>query len=361
MTLPEWYPEKPPIYDINKTYLENVEGGPFFDGPLPKRTMPPQEAWIDFLGHPVASRLSVPAGPLLTSKWTQLAGALGFDIVVYKTIRSRPHPAHPLPNMIYVDVDNAPPAQEIATPQKKLSHLGVTNSFGMPSMSSAFLQDDIARAGETLSPGQVLVVSVVGTPRPNENFFDDFVHTAQIALEAGAKIIEANFSCPNVATKDGILYNNPETVFELASDIVAAISPTPLIIKVGTFKDDNCMRKVFCAAAKAGVRAISGINTVSMPVVNKSGKPALGEKRMTSGICGGPIRQQALAFTKKARAIIAEEKLELTLLAGGGILEPDHFDNFFEAGADIAWTATGMMWDPYLGMRYHMRHCHVEI
>jgi len=260
MTLPNWYPEKPPIYDISKTYLENVENGPFFSGPIPKREMPPQEEWIDFLGHPVASRLSVPAGPLLTSKWTQLAGALGFDIVVYKTIRSRAHPSHALPNMIYVDVENAPPALEIETPQKHLAHLGVTNSFGMPSMSGAFLQEDIARANEMLSPGQVLVVSVVGTPRPNEDFTRDFVQTAQFAADAGAKIIEANFSCPNVATKDGILYNNPETVFDLASEIISLISPVPLIIKVGTFKDEACMRQVFCAAAKAGVRAISGIN-----------------------------------------------------------------------------------------------------
>jgi dihydroorotate dehydrogenase (NAD+) catalytic subunit len=360
MSLPTWLPTHPPIYDINLSYLENIEKGPFFSGKLPKRELPPQEKWIDFLGHYVASPLSVPAGPLLSSKWTELAGKLGFDIVVYKTIRSHAHPAHNLPNMIYVDTDQAPPAIKRDTPQDEISRLGVTNSFGMPSMSQAFIQEDIARANETLSPGQVLVVSVVGSPRPNEDFLEDFVKTAQLAVDAGAKIIEANFSCPNVSTKDGILYNNPDTVLQYATEIVEAISPIPVIIKVGTFHDESCMRQVFVNAAKAGVRAVSGINTVSMPVVDQAGEPALCDKRLTSGVCGGPIRPAALEFTKNAARIIHEEKLDLMLMSGGGITKPEHFDSFLNAGADIVWTATGMMWDPYLAMRYHERHGNVE-
>src|SRR5579871_1666937 len=101
--IPHWYPQEPPIYDIHKTYLENADKGPFFIGPFPKRTFPPKEEWIDFLGHPVASAIGVPAGPLLTSNWIALAGKLGFDIPIYKTIRSGEHPSHPLPNMVFVD------------------------------------------------------------------------------------------------------------------------------------------------------------------------------------------------------------------------------------------------------------------
>ena len=39
---------------------------------------------------------------------------------------------------------------------------------------------------------------------------------------------------------------------------------------------------------------------------------------------------------------------------------PEHFDAFLEAGADIATTATGMMWDPYLALRYHERKAHAK-
>jgi hypothetical protein len=37
----------------------------------------------------VASRLGVPAGPLLDSNWTSFAARMGFDIVTYKTIRTQ--------------------------------------------------------------------------------------------------------------------------------------------------------------------------------------------------------------------------------------------------------------------------------
>ncbi len=107
------------------------------------------------------------------------------------------------------------------------------------------------------------------------------------------------------------------------------------------------------AAARSGVRAIAGINTVSMQVKDEQGQPALGQSRLTSGVCGGPIRKLALHFTEQCHAINAKEKLDLTLIVCGGITLPEHFDQFLHAGADIATSATGMMWDPYLAARYH--------
>jgi dihydroorotate dehydrogenase (NAD+) catalytic subunit len=358
--LPHWYPEEPPIYDIRKTYLENADQGPFFKGPLPKRNFPPKEKWSDFLGYPVASPIGVPAGPLLASNWIALAGKLGFDIPTYKTIRSSSHPSHPLPNMVFVDTHGMirrERAHEIATlvhqPPPDLEGLAVTNSFGMPSKSPSFLLEDIPRANATLQEGQVLVVSVVGTVRDNCTFIEDFVQAAFLAKEAGAKIIEANFSCPNVDKSEGCLYMSATTVADIGKAIVKAIAPIPLIIKVGLFTEIAQMRDVFCAAAQAGIRAISGINTVSMAVVNATGQSALGPQRLTSGICGGPIRQVALHFIEQAAQMNAREKLDLTLIGVGGITLPEHFDQFLSAGAHVAMSATGMMWDPYLAMRYH--------
>lgn len=276
--LPKWYPQEPPIYDIHKTYLENADHGPFFNGPLPKRIFPPKEKWIDFLGFPVASPIGVPAGPLLTSNWIALAGKLGFDIPTYKTIRSASHPSHPLPNMVFVDTHGMPPhsARLALEPSPVLEELGVTNSFGMPSKSPHFLLEDIPRANSSLQEGQVMVVSIVGTVRENCTFIEDFVKAALLAKEAGAKIIEANFSCPNVDKSEGCLYMSPSTVADLGRALVAAIAPIPLIIKVGTFTTELLMRDVFCAAAQAGIRAISGINTVSMVVVDSKGSQPLG-------------------------------------------------------------------------------------
>ncbi len=281
--LPHWYPEHPAIYDIHRTYLENADQGPFFNGPIPQRVMPPKEKWIDFLGYSVASPIGVPAGPLLTSRWIELAGKLGFDIPIYKTIRSSEHPSHPLPNMVFVDTHGMilnekalQPATLVRNPSPHLEELAVTNSFGMPSKSPHYLFEDIPRANGSLKEGQVMVVSIVGSVRSDVSFIEDFVKAAQLAKEAGAKIIEANFSCPNVDKSEGCLYMNPATVAEIGKALVKAISPIPLIIKVGIFASEEQMSDVFTAAARAGIRAISGINTVSMAVVDAKGEPALG-------------------------------------------------------------------------------------
>lgn len=358
--LPVWWPKNPPVYNIDKTYLENLEQGPFFKGELPERILPPKNEWVDFLGFKVAVPLGVPAGPLLNGKWVTFAARMGFDIVTYKTIRSRPHPAHPAPNMIYVDTKGPLVKGRYQETLKQSKHapehmedLAATNSFGIPSMGKDYLMKDIAEANASMGPGQIMIVSVVGTPRPDEDFVADFADCAKIALDAGAKIIEADLSCPNVKTCEGSLFLSPESVADISKRIQKAIGAVPQIIKVGVIEDKEVLRQVMITAARAGVRAICGINTVSMKVVNDEGKAALGENRLKSGVCGGPIRLAALEFTRMAYEVNKEEKLGLTIMSTGGVTVPEHFDDFFEAGADVAMSAVGMLWDPYLAARYH--------
>ncbi len=343
-----------------KSYLENATQGPFFKGEIPQRSFSSKETWVDFLGYQVASPIGVPAGPLLNSNWVIFAAQMGFDIVTYKTIRSKPHPAHPLPNMVYVDF-NRPLTREDekkiikkrAAEPTDIESLSATNSFGIPSFDSEFLLADIAKARGALSPGQVLIVSVVGTPREGEDFENDFAIAAKIAADGGAQIIEADLSCPNVTTCEGSLFTNADAVYRISAQIRKATPTLPLIIKVGLFPDKESLRKTMIAAKKGGAHAICGINTISMQVVEEDGRPALGEKRLHAGVCGGLIRNAGLEFTKWLNAINREEGLGLILMATGGVTREEHFDDLFEAGADVAMSAMGMLWDPYLALRYH--------
>ena len=349
--VPEWFPYQPPIYDIERSYSENASFGPFFSEEIPKREKPSKSRRIDFLDHPVMSPLGVPAGPLLNSKWISLAARLGFDVLTYKTIRSFAFAGHKLPNMIYVKRNSADVAIQINEPANHIKDLTLTNSFGMPSKNPEFIMQDINEANRSLCKGQVMIVSVVGSHNRGADFIDDFVQTALMAKDAGAKIIEANYSCPNVSGER--IYMNLKAVAEISKKLVEAITPIPLIIKVGVYPAVQLMRDIFITAANSGVRAICGLNTVSVKVKNKQGNPALDDERLTSGICGGAIRSEALDFITHAKEIIETEKLNLTLMGCGGAMLPEHFDRFLKAGADIAMTATGMMWDPYLAMRYH--------
>ena len=368
--IPTWFPRLPPIYNIHENYEENLAHGPYFPSrllPDPTRREPPSNNFL-LAGIPVRSRLGVPAGPLLDSKWTAMASRLGYDVVTYKTIRTSQRKAHPLPNVMYVAGANQLSASmqggQLSTSDAladTISGIAITNSFGMPSQEAQVLRNDIRLARDALETGQVLVVSVTGSPPSEHSSADlidlmvkDFVACALLAKESGAQIVEANFSCPNVVSGEGSVYTSPPLVERIASAIVTALQETPLFIKVGVYKDLDTMRDVFCAAAHAGVNGISGINTIGMNVIDVvSGEPALGQARQRSGVCGGPIRGAALQFTQQARSIIQSESLSLQLIICGGVTDPEHVHELLEVGADVVTTATGMMWDPLLAMRYH--------
>ena len=345
-----------PIYDIHKSYAENLAQGPAFHQALPERLPTPEKKWLAFLGYRVRSPLGVPAGPLLDSRWTTLAAQLGFDIVTYKTIRSQKYAGHPLPNVIFVQPSSQDPQLAHRSPQPaQMERISITNSFGMPSMDQVYLQEDIAKARRHLLPGQLLIVSVVGTPHFSSDVQEDFVRAAVLAKEAGAQVIEANFSCPNISSKEGSLYCDAENAYSSALKLAKAVAPLPLMIKVGQFHNKETLNQVLISLARAGVRGVCGINSVSMRVVNEQKQPALGEGRAQSGVCGSLIRPAALAFVKDASEIIAKERLELELAGCGGIMLPAHFDQFLAAGAKIALCATGMMWDPYLAHKWHQQ------
>lgn len=330
------------LYDIKKSWAENLAEGPQFYDPIPEPVLMPH---IEFLGYTVASPIGVPAGPLLDSRWTTLAAHLGYDIVTYKTIRTKEYLGHPLPNVIYVEPYSPTQALESIF---KPDDISITNSFGMPSMSQAYLSQDIALAKKSLNPHQLLIVSVVGSPGNAPSVIEDFAACAKFAKECGADIVEANFSCPNICSKEGALFTDPENSFLTAAAIVKAIHPLPLLVKVGCYKDNDLMRKVILKLAQAGVHGICGINSVSMNVIDSAGQLALGSGRESSGICGDMIRDKAMQFVRNARDIIRDEKLDMELAGCGGLMKPEHFTEMLSEGAKIVLTATGMMWNPYL-------------
>lgn len=356
-------PSAKPIYDIQQSWKENLDHGPAFSDPLPERQQIMEERWVSFLGFRIASPLGVPAGPLLDSRWTTLAARLGFDIVTYKTIRTTASMGHPAPNVLHIECnkalqlgdDDPLKAAPGAPADIDLDHLAITNSFGMPSMEASYLLEDIPKAKQGLGPGQLLVVSVTGTPnRPDGvSFQEDFQQAALLALSAGAEVVEANYSCPNVGAGQGMLYLDVDLVYSLTSALVGVLGQVPLIIKVGAFPTYDLLKDVLVAASRAGARAVAGINGLSRQVINHDQQPALGPGRLTSGICGAPIREVALQFVQMCRRVVQEESLDLQIVGMGGVTCAGHVEEFLKAGADVVQSATGMMWNPYLAREFH--------
>lgn len=353
----EQQPGTCPAYQLDCTWSENLEAGPQYRPPRVARTMPPEDKWIDFLGHKLASPLGVAAGPLLSSEWVALAAGLGYDCLTYKTIRSHSHSGHGLPNVLYVDAPQQlkvagpgphSPLRVRSGPPPPAGNLAITNSFGMPSQGPEQLRRDIPAAAAALGPGQQLVVSITGTPnRPGVTLTQDLVAAAHLALGAGgAQVLEVNLSCPNVGAGQGSLYQDAATVEVLVRTLAEEVGSTPMLLKVGAYADQDQMRRVLTSAASAGAAGISGINGVCRQVEAADGGPALGPCRPTSGICGDPIRSAGLAFTAAARQVVASEGLGLVLVGVGGVTAAHHAMDYLAAGADVVQAATGFMWRP---------------
>lgn len=337
------------LYDISKTFQENLKHGPYFCGDIPPRILPHKSEWINFLGYDIASPLGVSACPVTLGKGIALLSQLGFDVLTYKTIRSQPFEGHSFPNLVPVDIVNSMKARVLASPNHEF--IAFANSIGNASHDVAWLRKDIAYARSCIQAGQVLIVSVYGEESSDRSVIEDFVYTAQFAESAGAQIIELNFSCPNVHTKK-MIYKDPEMVFAIGSEVAKNIS-IPVIFKCGMFESKEHMKKVICSAAYAGLRGVSGINTQPMSVVDSEGNAVFGSEREIAGVSGAPLFNDALQFVSWASNIIKQEKLDMVVIGTGGIVKPSQFKKFLDAGVAVALTATGMMSNPYIAAECH--------
>lgn len=355
------------FYDPDKTFDENFDHGPWLDKtPEP---LPSSQPGFTFLGLPVNLPFGIPAGSLPNSKFIKAAFERGFDVVHYKTQRSIKFPANQFPNVIPIEVDlPAVPAWQTGgqvTLEKAEEGLvmadewgedptkyTITNSFGNPSRGPEFWQDDMRVAVAAAKPGQIMVASVVGTVKAgfdDEDYWQDFADTAKLAKDAGAHAIELNLSCPNVAN-EGIVCYTKEAVVQTCRRTKALIGTTPLLIKIGYFTEDQQeLLEEIIAGVDQYIAAIAAINTIPAAVYDKDGSQALpGEGRLKSGLCGYGIKWAGLDMVKRLDEIRDRLGYQYEILGVGGVMTPEDYHEYREAGADCIQSATGSMWNPEL-------------
>jgi dihydroorotate dehydrogenase (NAD+) catalytic subunit len=344
-----------PTYDIYRSYEANYQEGPFIKEKAPLRQITRRRS---FLGFEVNSCLGIPAGPLLNARWILAYAELGFDLPIYKTVRTRATPSHPDPNCMFLKLKDQIKEEDfgkrlVATmePPSSLEEISITNSFGMPSRDPQVWQADIQRAKAGLGEGQVLIVSVVGTPG-EKDLAADYAKAAKLAAEAGAPIIEINLSCPNVVSGEGSVYTDPDFSSLVSKTVKQAIGTVPLIIKIGYIADADRLARVVKANAPH-VDGIAGINTLSFEVVNSEGTAALpGTGRLRSGVCGSAIRTCAMRQASRIVDLKEKERYNFVVVGVGGVMTADHIREFFNAGVDAVMSATGAMWDPFLAYKF---------
>ncbi len=345
---------KTPFYDPALSYEDNYDKGPFgdfADGKVYKQSGEPE---YDFLGQKVYLPFGIPAGPLLNSKFVKAAFEKGFDICVYKTVRAEFFPCHPFPNVLAVDTHGDLTLEKLEKPLVANTDykdpISITNSFGVPSKKVEVWQEDSKKAVVSAGKGQVMILSFMGTVKKNQTqdeFIEDFILAGKLAYETGAKILEANLSCPNIGN-EGLVCYNLEATEKVAKGLRKVIGNTPLVLKVGYYKYDKDMEKL-AKITNEYADDIAGINTLSAEVVDENGKQALpGPNRLRSGICGYGIKWAGLDFVRRLKKIKDKNNYKFSITGVGGVTNPDDYFEYKKAGADVVMSATGAMWNPKL-------------
>ena len=352
------------FYDVHRTYEDNYRQGPFGsfaqapETGVVDRSARPQER---FLGIPLNLPFGIPAGPLLNSRFTTAAFRLGFDMAVYKTVRSHAWACNPFPNVLAVHPASPDGMLRPGDPEldrgvladnRFTQPLSISNSFGVPSRDPDEWQPDMRHAIEAAGPGQLLVPSFQGSRRTGMNtagYIADHVAAARLVAETGARLMEMNTSCPNEG-HNRLLCNDPALVGEIAEAVKNEIGDLPLIVKLAYMPTQEELERMVAQTAAHGlVQGFAAINTISTKLVDAQGGQALpGEGRERSGVCGAAIRESGLDMVRRLSALRSDRHLDFVIVGVGGVASPADYHAYRDAGADAVMSATGAMWNPSL-------------
>jgi dihydroorotate dehydrogenase len=345
-----------PIYDIKQTFEENVTYGPFWNERLPEVAKLAKKS--HFLGHEVNSLFGVSACPLTANaKYVKLMSQLGYDIITYKSVRSIEWRGNKYPHFRYVDIREqltSESVMETATASAEAfqnQEPSMANSFGIHSMRPEYWQEDVALAQSYLKPGQLMMLSLMFTPREGYSFAEDGRDIAKYAAQTPVEVFEVNLSHPNTAGGKMMIYEDADLAYEIFTQMKEELGNKKVIAKVGHYADVLVMKK-FMKKTKGLIDGIAMENTFPMKIVDQESQEVFPGRSM-AGVSGAAIRSNVLNQAKKAVQFKEELGLKDYVVIGiGGVTKPEHINQYLDLGVDAVQTAVGAWADPYLASKY---------
>jgi len=205
-------------------------------------------------------------------------------------------------------------------------------------------------AVQAAGKGQVVIGSFQGTRNNSgggQAFVKDYALAACLVKETGAKILEANLSCPNECSTNLVCFDVSQ-VQKIAKAIKEEIGDTPLILKCAYFESDEHLLRLIKAVGSL-VQGIATINTIPAKIITAQGQQALpGLGRLTSGICGAGIKWAGLDMVKRLYQFRTKLSQHFAIIGVGGVASTQDYREYLQAGADAVMSATGAMWNPKL-------------
>ncbi len=162
-------------------------------------------------------------------------------------------------------------------------------------------------------PTKVMAVSIMGS---NE---EEWRILAKKVTEAGADIIECNFSCPQMTSHamGSDVGQNPELVEQYTRAVVES-TYLPVVAKM-TPNIGN-MEVPAMAAVKGGAKGIAAINTIkaitNIDVENMTAMPVVNAKSSISGYSGAAVKPIALRFITQLKQHPELKDIPITGIGG---------------------------------------------
>lgn len=298
--------------------------------------------------------MGIAAGPLPNSRWIEAYGRLGYGLLTYKTVRTRAHAAFPHPNILHCHLAD-PVVTEPAPRKPEPGAITWAVSFGLPSAEPDEWRGDVMRAKSKIRPGQMLIVSVVGTPAPDggsEQLADDYALCARWAADAGADVIEVHLSCPNTAGEQTqMVFENPPLAGLIVDRVRRSVGQRPVIAKLGATRSPRALHELASRLAPR-VDGFIMVNGLSRRVVKPDGSQAFpGEHRAGAGVVGGSVFEHSFIQVEELLAWRKAGAWSRAVLAVGGITTTERARVVLAAGADVAMVATAALVDPLIAAR----------
>ena len=160
-------------------------------------------------------------------------------------------------------------------------------------------------------PEHITVASIMGSS------VEEWKQLAKMAEQAGVKLIEGNFSCPQMTSHDmGSDVGTNNELVEAYSRAVTETTKIPFIAKM----TPNCknMEEHARAAIKGGAAAVSAINTIksitNIDFENMTAMPVVNGKSSISGYSGAAVKPIALRFCAQ---VLQDQEIHKLVKANG--------------------------------------------
>ena len=318
----------------------------------------PSGPGIRLFDRRVENPIGIAAGPLPNSRWIEAYARLGYGLLTYKTVRTSARVAHGQPNLLFCQPGD--PSVTEPTPRPiDPRQMTWAASFGLPSADPDEWRADVMRAKSKIRPGQILLVSVVGTPVPGadeQQLAEDYARCAKWAADAGADVVEVHLSCPSmVGEQPQMVYENLALSALIADHVRRAVGQRPIVAKLGATRSPRALHELASRLAPR-LDGFVLVNGLHRKVVKRDGTPAFpGERRTFGTVVGSGIYTQCQVQVDELLAWRKAGAWNRAILAVGGLTTVERVRDTLASGADAAMVATAALVDPLLAARLLMR------